>query len=47
MNSVPPFSGAGAIGFVVSALFLVQVAWYVGVIVLLVKIWNRVKNIQA
>ena len=41
---IQPF-GSGGIGVIIGAFSLLQVAWYVGVIVLLVKIWNKVKNL--
>jgi hypothetical protein len=42
---IQPFSGSGGIAFVVGAMGLLQVAWYGGVIVLLIKIWNKVKHL--
>jgi hypothetical protein len=39
--------GSVGIGLVFGSLWLLTIAWYVGVIVLLVKIWNKVKNIPT
>ena len=39
-----PFS---PIGFVVLPIMLVQLAWYVAVIVFLYKIWQKVKHLPA
>ena len=39
--------GSVGIGLAIGSLWLLTIAWYVGVIVLLVKIWNKVKNIPT
>jgi hypothetical protein len=39
--------GSVGIGLVIGSFWLLTIAWYVGVIVLLVKIWNKVKNIPT
>jgi hypothetical protein len=40
-------TGSLGIGFVVTAMFAVQAAWYVGVIVMLWKIWGKVRHVPG
>ena len=41
-------SGAMGIGFVIPAVIaLATIGWYVGVVVLLVKIWKKVKHLPG
>jgi hypothetical protein len=45
MNSLEP--GAFGIGLVVMAFGLLQLAWYVGVIAMLVLIWRKVRHLPS
>ncbi len=45
MNTVD--AGALGIGAVVMALGLLQLAWYVGVITMLVLIWRKVRHLPS
>lgn len=45
MNIVEP--GALGIGLVVTAMMAVQAAWYVGVAVMLWKIWTNVRHLPG
>jgi hypothetical protein len=39
--------GSLGMGFVVTAVFALQAAWYVGVVVMLWKIWKKVRHLPG
>jgi hypothetical protein len=39
--------GAGGFGFVIGLSILVQLAWHVAVLVLVYKIWQKVKHLPS
>jgi hypothetical protein len=40
-------TGSLGIGFVVTVMAVLQIAWYVGVVVLLLKIWLKVRHLPG
>jgi hypothetical protein len=39
--------GSLGMGFVVTAVFALQAAWYIGVVVMLLKIWKKERHLPG